>query len=368
MCRTSKKNGVSGTDSRSAAASPRLAARLAVSWNGRGRPSGRSAIASPSRISVRAGSARTASTISGMRSPMGSSVRVNTATSSPSRCTWTRTPSSFHSTAGRAIPSSAASSDGAVLASIGCTGRPTSSLKRGEPGSALRQRRLGHARKVAGEHRGAAHGRRLDAGGGCDGIGDDAGERALTQLAAGQHGQESLLLGGRAAEQRGDLLPPCGDGARPAQRLDPRERAIDLHDLEARRRSGGGQVAQGRPADAGAPLAQLAREVADDDRNLARPCSPQALGECRDLRQARARGRDGSRGGDEICEQHARIVLRGRVRRSRAARDPWCPGSGCARHAGPPARRRSCGRRRPGRRPPRGGCPPCAPSAPAWPA
>ena len=51
--------------------SPRLAARLAVSWNGRGRPSGRSAIASPSRITERSGSARTASAISGMRSPIG---------------------------------------------------------------------------------------------------------------------------------------------------------------------------------------------------------------------------------------------------------------------------------------------------------
>ena len=56
-------------------------------------------MASPSRITERSGRARTASTISGMRSPTGSSVRVKTATSSPSRCTWMRTPSSFHSTA-----------------------------------------------------------------------------------------------------------------------------------------------------------------------------------------------------------------------------------------------------------------------------
>ena len=99
--RTSKKNGVSGTSRRRVSTSPRLAARLAVSWNGRGRPSGRSAIASPSRTIERTGSASAASTTSGTRSVIGSSVRVKTATSSPSRCTWIRTPSSFQSTVGR---------------------------------------------------------------------------------------------------------------------------------------------------------------------------------------------------------------------------------------------------------------------------
>ena len=81
--RTSKKNGVSGTSRRRVATSPRLAARLAVSWNGRGRPSGRSAIASPSRTIERTGSASATSTTSGTRSVIGSSVRVKTPTASP---------------------------------------------------------------------------------------------------------------------------------------------------------------------------------------------------------------------------------------------------------------------------------------------
>ncbi len=90
-------------------------------------------MASPSRMTDPSGSARTASTTSGMRSPIGSSVRVKTAMSSPSRCTWMRTPSSFHSTAAGSTCCNAPSSDGAVLASIGCTGRPTCRWKRPSP-------------------------------------------------------------------------------------------------------------------------------------------------------------------------------------------------------------------------------------------
>ena len=55
---------------------------------------------------------------------------MNTATSSPCLCTWIRMPSSLVSTANGAstLPTPAATS-GAVPASIGRTGRPTSRLK-----------------------------------------------------------------------------------------------------------------------------------------------------------------------------------------------------------------------------------------------
>ena len=56
-----------------------------VTWNGRGRPSGRRATASPSRTAPRTSSASAASTISGTRVVMSSRVRVKTATPEPSR-------------------------------------------------------------------------------------------------------------------------------------------------------------------------------------------------------------------------------------------------------------------------------------------
>ena len=62
---------------------------------------------------------------------MSSSVRVAIRISSPSRCTWMRMPSSFTSTATVPPPAlpTAAPRSGALEASIGSTGRPTSRPK-----------------------------------------------------------------------------------------------------------------------------------------------------------------------------------------------------------------------------------------------
>ena len=54
----------------------RLAARLDVSWNGRGRPDSSSSMASPSRIASRSGNARTWATTSGNRAVTSSRLRV----------------------------------------------------------------------------------------------------------------------------------------------------------------------------------------------------------------------------------------------------------------------------------------------------
>ena len=59
--------------------------RLIVTWKGCGRPSARSAIASPSSTIVPGASVRIASTISGTRSVMSARFRVNTRTSLPTR-------------------------------------------------------------------------------------------------------------------------------------------------------------------------------------------------------------------------------------------------------------------------------------------
>ncbi len=96
--------------------------RRIVTWNGCGAPPGASAIASPSRISSRTGSGRTAATISGTAAVTSLRLRVNTRTSSPALWTCTRAPSSFQSTAAVPRKSSAFETLSADCASIGCTG------------------------------------------------------------------------------------------------------------------------------------------------------------------------------------------------------------------------------------------------------
>ena len=122
-CSTSNKNTDSGGPSA-------LAARDAVSWNGIGRPSARSAISSPSNTAARTGSWPRTATTSGIRPVISSSVRVNNRTPPEARCAWIRIPSSFHSTAAcTPAPTRESASEmlEALAASIGRTGRPTSS-------------------------------------------------------------------------------------------------------------------------------------------------------------------------------------------------------------------------------------------------
>ena len=121
-CSTSKNHGCSSVSR--AASAPN---RDIVSWNGRGAPSSSSESVSPSRITSRTGIRRTTSTTSGRRWVMSARLRVNTRTSSPARCTWMRAPSSLYSTDASPVVASASAALGAVAASIGSTGRPTTS-------------------------------------------------------------------------------------------------------------------------------------------------------------------------------------------------------------------------------------------------
>ena len=185
--------------------------------------------------------------------------------------------------------------------------------------------------------------------------------------------EEALLLGRGAREQRRELLPPHRAEPGPLAASIARRRDRPRRPRGSARRRGRREVAQRRPADAGAALAQLAREVADDDRDLVRRRAAQAVGERRDLGEPRARGGDGGGGGDEIGEQHGRIVreryaaVGGAASAASPATAPPCRAGGRARRAALRARRASCGTRRPGRQPPRAGCRPCAPSARASP-
>ena len=94
-CRTSNRNTDSGTEGPASC----VAVRDAVSWNGSGLPSSRSAISSPSKTAVVTGSFASSETTSGSRAVMSSRVRVNNRTFPPDRCAWILMPSSFHSSA-----------------------------------------------------------------------------------------------------------------------------------------------------------------------------------------------------------------------------------------------------------------------------
>ena len=107
--------------------------RLIVSWNGCGRPSGRSAIASPSSTASRTGSARAKSTTSGTRAVTSWRWRVKTRTSSPALWSWIRAPSSLYSKVAAPSRSIAASTSSAVLASMGAIGESSRSEKRPRP-------------------------------------------------------------------------------------------------------------------------------------------------------------------------------------------------------------------------------------------
>ena len=121
-CSTSKNHGCSSVSR--AASAPN---RDIVSWNGRGAPSSSSESVSPSRITSCTGMRRTTSTTSGSRCVTSARLRVKTRTSSPARCTWMRAPSSLYSTDASPVVASAADALDAVAASIGSTGRPTTS-------------------------------------------------------------------------------------------------------------------------------------------------------------------------------------------------------------------------------------------------
>ena len=107
--------------------------RLIVSWNGSGRPSAVRAITSLSSTAASTGSRLVAATTSGTRSVTSARLRVKARTSSPERCTWSRAPSSFHSTPAVPVRASASATSAADWASIGPIGRSTSSLKRPRP-------------------------------------------------------------------------------------------------------------------------------------------------------------------------------------------------------------------------------------------
>ena len=221
-----EQEGVRGRVAASRSTSSRLPTRLAVTWNGWGRPSGWRAMTSPSSTAVPTGRVRAAATTSGTRAVMSSRVRVNTATSVPSRWTWMRWPSSFHSTAASPTRSMAASMLGAVEASIGWR-RPTSRRNWRSPGTPEARATSATGPRPPQHHRppdlGPGH-----PGGPGDGLDHHALQGTLAQLAREQADQEPLLGRGRPAEQLGHLPPPLGLRPWSGEAADPLEGGVDL--------------------------------------------------------------------------------------------------------------------------------------------
>ena len=203
-------------------------------------------------------------TTSGTRAVMSSRLRVKTATSSPSRCTWMRTPSSFHSTA--AGPTSR-QRRGDARRGLGQHRLQRAADREAERARAPRappaQRGRGHRAEVAAQHQRPPHLGRRHAGGPGDGLDHHALQRALAQLArrAGRPGSAARRRS-PAPNSSASSAPPRGLRAGPGRaRRSARRRASTSATVSVGSAAGGGQVAQRGPADPDLALAQLAGEV-----------------------------------------------------------------------------------------------------------
>ena len=244
---------------------------------------------------------------------MSSRVRVATRTSSPSRCTWIRMPSSLTSTetgaaAGPVALVSAAARSGALEASMGSTGRPTS---RPNPVSASAPPVIAATVTRTVEPASIAA-RRTDVSGtpaawataSCT-----SASRAPWRTAPVTTPRSQACSGGGGpAEQLGDRGRPCGLGAGAGERGDRLERLVHL---QHRQRGGVGRLgepAEASPAEPGAALPQRAAEVGGDGLDLLGRGRGQQCGDGGDLGLAGPGRRHGVRGGDEVGEQHPAIV------------------------------------------------------------
>ena len=209
-CSRSKKYGVIAT--------PLPMRRARRGLLERARPAGLRRARSPRRRArASAGSARTTSTTSGSRCGdvleraggeqdlVAGAVRPGSGCRRASRRPRARPPPALASAAARS---------GALEASIGSTGRPTSSPNAASAVLAAGQGGDRDGGRRAGEHRGAAYGRERHGRRRGDRLLDQGVEGALADRAGDGAAQPGLLVGGGPAEQLGDRGRPRGLGAR----------------------------------------------------------------------------------------------------------------------------------------------------------
>ena len=132
---------------------------------------------------------------------MSARLRVKTRTSSPERCTWMRAPSSLYSTDASPVVSTASDGLAAVAASIGSTGRPTTSPTASSSAAVAGEGEASGLAEVARQHGGAAHDVAGAVGGASDRVGDHALEGAGAHVAEQHAAEEALFaLGGPRRE------------------------------------------------------------------------------------------------------------------------------------------------------------------------
>jgi hypothetical protein len=167
-----------------------------------------------------------------------------------------------------------------------------------------------NCRKGTAEHGGAPNLRSGHVRGAGYGVGHDADQRALPEVAAQQPAEEGLLdIAGRA-EQRAQCGRAPGLRALARYGLDLGERRVDAEDGQRGRPGRGRQRPQGGVTDADLALRKFAGQPRHDDRDLVRLGSREQRGDSRDLGQPRRRGADlGGRGGD-VDQQHALSLAR----------------------------------------------------------
>ena len=263
---------------------------------------------SPSSTAERTGRARAAATTSGTRAVMSSRVRVNTATSPPSRCDLD--PGAVQLPLDRGLPHPL---HGRLDAGRGrgqhrLEGAADLEVELAQGRDAGGQGGLGHRAEGPAQHHGPPHLGPGDPGGLGDGLDHHPLQGALAELARQQADQEALLGGGRPPEQLANQPPPLGLRPGPGQPADPLEGGVDLgHGQGGPGRRVGG-VAQGRPADPDLALAQVAGEERHRRVDLARLQAPQARRQPLHLGQAGGAGGDGGGRPGDLVEQHRAIL------------------------------------------------------------
>ena len=233
---------------------------------------------------------------------------MKTRTSSPTRCTWMRAPSSLYSTDASPdgldrLAAARPPSPRASAAPARPTTSPTASSSSAVPVSARRAVSPRSPESIA-----ARRTRRRRAVG-CPGdrVEQHALERAGAQVAEEHAADEVLLALGRPrrelAQRRRARSP-----ARPRARRhgEPVERVVEVGDREARRRRPArpsrppGRASRRRPA----PAAGLPTRNPTAGAISSGSSRREQVGERVDLRQPRAGRGDGVGGGDELVEQH----------------------------------------------------------------